>query len=187
MLVATSSAAEGDLSPGEVSQLEQGLTIVRPQSLERGGRHYVGGMAYAVVDASAEDLESLLGDPQIWKRILPKTRAARRVGAIGDDTLIELTQGNALIQGTYTIRLHREDHGARFWVDPQRGHDIEDGWGFLRLEPTPEGHTLVTYGVLVDLGPGLIRNLFEDTIRRLALSVPDRVRGFVQQRRAPGR
>jgi hypothetical protein len=37
------------------------------------------------------------------------------------------------------------------------------------------------------MGPGLLRDLFENTVRELALSVPDRVRGLVLERSARGR
>ena len=45
----------------------------------------------------------------------------------------------------------------------------------------------MTYGILVDMGPGLLRDLFEDRVRELALSVPDRVRDVVFAHSAAGR
>ena len=47
-----------------------------------------------------------------------------------------------------------------------------------------ERRTLVTYGVLVDLGPGLFRDLFEERVKNAALTVPDRLRTFVRERDA---
>jgi hypothetical protein len=41
----------------------------------------------------------------------------------------------------------------------------------------------VTYGILIDLGPGLLRSLFEERVRQLALTVPERVRGLLLERR----
>ena len=38
--------------------------------------------------------------------------------------------------------------------------------------------TLVTYGVLVDIGPGLVRELFEEQLRGLMLSVPQRLQRY---------
>jgi hypothetical protein len=177
-------SARGDgLSSAENSRLLRGETVVRFQSLARGAQHYVGGLAYAIVDAPVDDLAPLLDDVNAWKRILPKTRSARRIGAVGGDALVAMTHGTAFVEASYTMRVHREDNAMRFWMDRRRSHDIEDAWGFLRAEPTADGRTLITYGVLIDIGPGLFRDLFEDSVRRLALSVPDRVRGFVRERK----
>ena len=70
---------------------------------------------------------------------------------MGQDVLLEVSQGSALLHATYTMRVHREEHEVRFWMDPRRAHDIEDAWGFLRTEALPDGRTLLTYGVLIDM------------------------------------
>jgi hypothetical protein len=72
-------------------------------------------------------------------------------------------------------------------MDPARAHDIEDVWGFFRAEPMGDGRTLVTYGILIDMGDGILRDMFEGRVRELALEVPDRVRDVVVQRQARGR
>jgi hypothetical protein len=188
--VASSSDARSDgLSVAETESLLRGTTIVRPIQLERAGRRYVGGVSYVVVDAAVERVAGLLGDVGSWQRILPKTRAADVVGSAGDDDLVLVTHGTALLQASYTMRVHREGRLVRFWMDPGRRHDIEDAWGFLRVEPLGDeqsGQTVLTYGVLVDLGPGLLRDLFEDRVRQLALTVPDRVRWMMVARSAAG-
>ena len=183
----TDAAVSRPLSPAETARLWRGETVVRPQALARGAAHYVGGVTYTIVDAPADQLPVLLASADTLKRVLPRTRSAIRVGAADGDELIQVTQGTALLQGTYTIRMHRDPRELRFWMDRQRSHDIADAWGFLRVAPLADGRTLLTYGVLVDLGPGLLRDLFEVRVRDLALSVADRVRGFVLQRNAAGR
>jgi hypothetical protein len=187
LLFAASAAPAGGLTARETQQLLRGETVVRTQLLRRGDRRYVGGVTYSVVDADADELAQLVADVDAWRSILPKTRYARRMGTAGNDALVELTQGSALVQATYTMRVRREGRVVRFWMDPGRRHDIEDAWGFVRAEPMADGRALVTYGVLIDMGPGLLRDLFEDTVRELALSVPDRVRGLVLERSARGR
>jgi hypothetical protein len=184
---ATAHAAESaPLSKSEMVRLWRGETVVREQSLSRGQEHYVGGVTYTIVDANADDLPALLADVDTLKRILPRTRAALNVGSADGDELVQVTQGTALLQATYTIRLHRSAREVRFWMDPHMSHDIANAWGFFRAAPLGEGRALVTYGVLLDMGPGLLRDLFEQRVRDLALSVADRVRGLVLQRNAAG-
>jgi hypothetical protein len=122
----------------------------------------------------------------VWKRILPKTRSARRVGTTGNDTLVEMTNGTAIVQATYTMRVRRDGPLVRFWMDPTCHHDIEDVWGFVRAEPMADGRTLVAYGILVDMGSGILGDLFEDRVRTLALSVPDQLRDLVVEGAAAG-
>jgi hypothetical protein len=189
--VASATASPGaradDLTANETADLVRGTAVVRPTQVERWGRHYVGGVSYALIDARADEVARLLDDVGTWQRILPRTRSARLVGFDGEDPLVVVTHGTALVQACYTIRVHREGSEVRFWMDPSRRHDIEDVWGFLRIEPLGGGQSLVSYGVLVDMGPGLLRDLFEDRVRALALSVPERVRGLVLAHAAAGR
>jgi hypothetical protein len=184
LLGSTSRADE--LSAGEADRLTRGETVVRLQTLERGRRRYVGGVTYTVLDHPAAELARLLDDVRVWQRILPRTRSARVVGGGGRDELVELTNGTALVQATYTMHLRRDGRTIRFWLDPARRHDIGDAWGFVKAEPMAHGRALVTYGVLIDLGPGLVRDLFEDGVRKLALSVPERLRSFVAEHDATG-
>ncbi len=186
------------MSVVEAGRLSCGATVVRAQALDSASRRYVGGVAYVLLDESPANLARLLDDVDVWRRIVPKTRNARRLNphaggirAPGDrtegaseppgDARVEMTSGTALVQAQYTMRVRREGAVVRFWMDPSRRHDIEDAWGFVRAEPAADGRTLVTYGVLIDLGPGIVRDLFESRVRTLALSVPDRLRDLVDE------
>jgi hypothetical protein len=66
-------------------------------------------------------------------------------------------------------------------MDPRRPHDIDDVWGFLRVRRFRRGRSLVTVGVALDLGPGPVRWLFEERIRKIALETPRRVRDYVER------
>jgi hypothetical protein len=186
----TGARADG-LTTVETARLLRGGPVVRTAEVQRWGRRYVGGLSYAVVDARAREVSALIDDIGTWQRILPRTRSARVVGFAGDDPLISVTHGTTLVQATYTIRVHREGSVVRFWLDSSRPHDIEDIWGFMRIEPVAaqgedveQGQSLVSYGIMVDIGPGLLRDLFESRVRDLALTVPGRMRGLVSDRAA---
>jgi len=186
-LALTGAGARADgLSTPEMEGLFRGQTVVRTQTLDRGGRHYVGGVTYALVDGDADEVARLFDSVDAWKRVLPQIRSTRAVGTAGDDPLIEVTHGNALLQVAYTMRVHRDARTARFRMEPRRRHDIEDVWGFLRADPLADGRTILTYGVLIDMGPGLLRDLFEDRVRETALTVPDRIRGLVAEQSSAG-
>jgi hypothetical protein len=183
-LAAPSVQAE-PLTPSELGALAAGGTVVRQQTIETDSRRFVGGITYTVLDTTPAELSAVLEDVNAYRRLFPRTKAARRVAppegarASADEFFIELRQGTSLYEATYTLRTRRDPSGRyfRFWLDPTRPHAIDDAWGFFRIEPIP-GETprvLLTYGVLVDMGPGLIRELFEERLRAAMLRVPNLV------------
>lgn len=186
--VGTAARADG-LEPDESARLARGETVIREHTLERGERRYVGGITYTIVDASAAELSGLLDDVAALRRVLPKTKRAHVVGRAGGDQLIELVQGTTLVEAAYTIRVRRAPGEVRFWLDPSRPHAIDDAWGFFRYEPfvadSGEQRVLLTYGVLADIGPGIVRELFEERVRAALLSVPQLVRRQVAELRRP--
>lgn len=185
-----------------MARLERGESLVYEQTIERHGHRYVGGVAYAIVPATAGELEALFDDADAFRKILPATKDARRLDTHGDEFFVELRHGNAVLEGGYTLFVRREfaERTVRFWVDRRRPRAIDDAWGFFRYAPlgpstadapdVPAGapRALLAYGVLVDVGPGLVRVLFEERVRRALLSVPWRLRRYVAttiRRRAP--
>jgi hypothetical protein len=185
-LSAPGARADG-LTIDETSRLLEGQSVARTQDLTRGSRRYVGGVTYTVVDGTPDDVTAVLDDVRYWRRFLPKARDARLVGTLDGDPLVRVTHGSAIVQVSYVLRVHRDGNVVRFWMDESREHDIEDAWGFFRAEPMRDGRTLVTYGILVDMGDGLLRDLFESRMRQLALDVPVLVRDVIIERQARGR
>lgn len=179
-VAAAEPRAASTLPAAERDRLARGETIIREQTLERGDHRYIGGLTYTLLDASSGELAAVLDDAEAIRHVLPKTKRARFVGTAGGDQLLELTQGNSLVEAEYTVRLRRSANEARFWLDPTRPHGIDDAWGFFRYEAVtrPDGSqgVLLTYGVLVDVGPGIVRDFFEERVRTALLSVPQLVR-----------
>jgi hypothetical protein len=189
--LALAAPARADtLRSNERARLARGETVIREQTLEQGERRYIGGLTYTVVNASAAEVASMLENVSSLERVLPRTKRARLVGSVDGDKLVELLQGNALVEAEYTLRVRHDKNEARFWLDPTRPHGIDDAWGFFRYEPfvveTGEERVLLTYGVMVDVGPGIVRELFEERVRAALLTVPQLVRRQVALLRAPG-
>ena len=176
----TSRAWAEGLAPDERARLDRRETVVREETFERGDRRYVGGITYTLMDATVTEVAAIIDNPDSLRRVLPKTKTASVVGQTGEDALIELVQGTSMLEATYTIRMRRTANESRFWLEPSLPHGIDDAWGFFRYEPVVgpagEARVLLTYGVLVDVGPGIVRELFETQLRAALLSVPQLVR-----------
>ena len=189
VLSAAPAARADGLSGDELGRLARGETVSRPQTIENDAHRYVGGVTYTVIDATLAELERIFDDVPAYRRLMPRTKSAVKVGAKDGDPLVELRQGNAVVEVAYTVRLHKERASrsgvtVRFWMDKTRPHGIEDAWGFFRAEPMAEpGKVLLSYGVLVEMGDGLA-SLFEERVRAAMLYVPQLVRGYVAERHA---
>lgn len=190
-LTASTPARADGLRADETLRLENRETVIREQTFERGDHRYVGGVTYTIVDASHAEIASLLENVDSFRHVLPRTKRARVVGVDRGDQLLELAQGNAIVEAEYTIRIRRGQGEWRFWLEPSRPHGIDDAWGFFRLTPfdgpSGEPRVLLTYGVVVDVGPGLVRELFEERVRAALLSVPQLVRRHVAELRPRAR
>ncbi len=180
------------VAPEDAARLAAGESVSYPQTFYRHGRRYIGGVTYTIVDASATELTALLADPSAYRQVLPLARDARLVGKAGDDKLdrlVEITQGTSVVQASYTLRMRPDDdqQRVRFWLDRSRPHGIDDAWGYFRATPLPDAgdgspRVLLAYGILVDLGPGIIRDFFEARIQASLLSVPTRLRAYALAR-----
>lgn len=172
------------LTRAERDRLVSGGLVARPIDFVDKGGQYVGGLSYQLVRASPEEVLATLLDVQRLPEVLPRTKSARLISASSDDALVEITQGNSLVEATYSVRLvHDLDAGEiRFWLEPARPHDVHDVWGYFKVHRFDAGRSLLTVGVALDLGPGLARMFFERQIQSLVLGTPRNIRDFVEPR-----
>ena len=202
-LLALARPARADtLTPAETARLERGETVIREHTWQPGKEaRFIGGVTYTIVDASAAEVTAMFDDVEAYRRVLPNTRSAKFVGRgegkNAGDLLVELVQGNALASAEYTIRVRRDAaersgnrREFRFWLEPNRKHEIDDAFGFFRVEPFAADNgterVLLTYAILVDIGAGIVRDLFEERVRAAFLSVPQLVRRYVAEGRRSG-
>jgi hypothetical protein len=171
------------LSGGRVEQFVQ---------IDRGGKRYVGGVAYALVRAEPGQVFQVLNELSTLSDVLPKTRSTRILDRSGNRVRVELEQGNSVVSTTFTVFFELEPPDSsfdprvvRFWLDPSQPHSIDDVWGFFRATRYDDQRSLVSVGALVDLGPGVIRMLFEERIQRSILRTPNRIRDTVERNFRP--
>lgn len=176
-LIVAPSRANDALSPAEREALLAGETVSRPLVIEQKRGRYIGGVSYQLLRVPPAEVLAALGNPEALPSLLPRTKSAELVGVDGRGARIELTQGTRLVDGTYTIWLRRAGPGElAFNLDASRPHGIADVHGFARVRPFGKEHTLLTLAVALDVGPGIVRSLFEDRIQRVILDAPRQIR-----------
>lgn len=180
-----SSARAERLTAEEAKRLASGEVVKRTFDVDLPQGDFIGGLGYVIISATPADVLAVLLEPASYLHIFALTQEARLVAREGDDFIIYLRQGGKNISGEYSVRARRETQSlVRFWLEPSRPHDIADCWGYFRLDPVPDGKTLLTYGALVHLEFGVIKLLFQEKIRTYALETPARLRGFVENKHA---
>jgi hypothetical protein len=176
------------LSAEQHRALRAGERIEQFVELERQGKRYVGGVAYALVRAEPRQVFEVLNQLDTLSEVLPRTRNTRIIDRSGNRVRVELEQGNSMVSTTFTVFFQLEPpedrydpRVVRFWLDPSQPHSIDDAWGFFRATRYDEQNSLVSVGALVNLGPGVIRMLFEERIQRSILRMPNRIRDTVER------
>jgi hypothetical protein len=175
------SAASPALSPSEREALLAGEVVARPMRIETDSGSYRGGLSYSLVHAPAAAVLAALSNVDSLPQALPRTKSARLIDVHGGIARVELVQGGST---SYTVRIESVAGRSelRFWLDKSRPHDIEDVFGFFRVEPFGRGESLVTVAAAVDLGSGITSLLFSNAVERTVLSTPRQIREYVEPR-----
>src|SRR5262245_27823127 len=151
---------------------------------ERNGRRYIGCIPYQIVRATPEEVLGALATPAELPRLLPRTKSARLVDHSKEGARVELTQGTSIVEATYTVHVKRVGADElQFKLDSSRPHGIDDVWGYVRARPVDGNRTLVTVAVALDVGPGIVRMLFEEKIQRAILGTPRQIKDALEPKK----
>ncbi len=178
-------------SPQDLARIARGECVSYVAEEAVLGRPRMVLLAYQRLRASRAMLAQAMTDPSAYLNVLPRTHDAYVAKRRGDTTWIGLAQGNALIQLRYVMQVQpSEDRSLyRFWIDERYPHDLDDAWGFMRLEPMPAsrgireeavGDYLVAYGLVFDLGGGILQSMFSQRILAVLRTIPERLRRYVE-------
>lgn len=178
---AADSPATRVLVRAEREALLAGDVVSRPMQFETDSGSYRGGVSYSLVHAPAAAVLSALSNVETLPQALPNTKSARLIDVRGGVARVEFVHDGGT---TYTVHIERTSGRSelRFWLDSSRPHDINDVFGFFRVEPFDEGKSLVTVAAALDLGSGLTNLLFSSAVERRVLSTPRRIREYVEPR-----
>jgi hypothetical protein len=94
-----------------------------------------------------------------------------------------MRQGAGPFEKTYylSVHMHEERGEITFSVDERRPHDLRAAWGFYSLRPYADGKkTLLAYGVMADIGTGMLGSLLRNDVHEWLLKVPWTVKRFVE-------
>jgi hypothetical protein len=169
----------------ERTELLKYKSITRAAEFTHGGRRYLSGLSYQIVDMNAAELYGLFKKADhTLPRALPGTYKAKFVGTHGALPLVQLVHGNAMINGGYTVIWQPDDsvREIRFWMSQERPHDVQDIWGYFRIQDFGSNKALVTVALALDLGNNSSLTTHEKRIHKMMLKSARYVRKFVDRR-----
>jgi hypothetical protein len=187
-LTAKSSTEPVVTTAPDQRKLAAGGVVTRPLDFERNNQRYVGGVSRGLVPASPEKVLAAVLDADSLRAMLPRTKRVSRVDGQGESQRIELLQGNRWVSATYTVELSRTQKPGevRFRLDRSRHHDIDDVYGYFKVERFDDHRSLVTVAAAVDIGSGLTTMLFGKKVQDIILSTPNAMRAYFARAESSG-
>jgi len=174
------------LSARERARLGRGELVTREVSMPQGRLRLIGGTSYQVIDAPVSAVWSAVRDVGHYRRFIPQATESRLVSSEDERRLVRIRHKQGPVEASYYMRVQFSSgqRMARFWVDRSLPHSIRDGWGFFNVRSHRNGKSLLTFGVLADVGSGFLSGLVRPRIHEWMLRVPDEFRKWVE---GPGR
>lgn len=187
MVLASSALAQGGaFSDEERTTLTGGGLVRRDLTRREGGRTLYGGASWQFIEVPLDQVWQSVTDIATLPRVIPALDTAYLVQDNGDQRVLYFHHRSGIAETAYHVRmdLNRPDHSIRFALDTSRPHDMRDGHGSLRLTPY-HGGTIVEWGILVDLGGGMVMDLFAPIVSEWMLVPPRCLRDILEPGRTP--
>jgi carbon monoxide dehydrogenase subunit G len=186
MLPASSQSTAVDNSTARAT-VAAGAIVSQPLQFERGSFKYVGGIASGLVPASPDRVLQAFSDPNALARMLPKTKQVTFLDHEADGDRVELRQGNSFIEAKYTVSIQPSNVPGelRFALDRSRHHDIDDVYGYFKVERFDATRSVVTVAAAVDVGSDITQMLLGRRVQDAILSTPSLMRDYFAHTAAP--
>ncbi len=180
---ALAQQTERGFSADERRRLEEGELVARPVARRRGALRLIGGSSWQVVDQPPEVTWRALCDAPSYRHMLPAAQEARVVSHRPGQRVVRVSHAVGFVSARYHLRM-RYDHDRRdvsFSLDEQRPNDLRAAWGFLSVAPFEDdpSRSLVSYGVMADVGGGVLGGIMRGQIHEWMLRVPTTIRDYL--------
>jgi len=170
-----------ELTSQERAELRAGKLVVRPETRTLRGTQLLGGMAWQLVHASADQVYSALTDVSAYTKYLPAAEEVRLLSSTSPQTLL-VRHRLGFIGASYCVRTLRDPshRSLRFRMDRTYPSAIRDAWGELRVSPYGADQSVVSLAILADLGEGLVVGIIRDDVHTWMLRVPALIKRHVE-------
>lgn len=140
---------------------------------QRGARRAFGGVSFLWIEAPVETVWAKASDASVLTALIPTLASARVVEERAGERVIRMHHSYGVGETNYYLHMTLDEarHELHFEVDASRPRDVTSGNGFLRLT-AHRGGTLVTWGMRMDPGVGVLGELFGSMLDAWLLKPP---------------
>ena len=184
-LCVTALAQDGRaFNPTEQRRLLAGELVRRDASRTHDGRRLFGGTSFIRVRAPIEVVWRTVSDPMVYPRLIPSLDRVRVVERRPNEAVLWMQHRYALSTSAYHVQMHFDEaaHRVSFELDQSRPRDVDGGRGFLSLSAY-QGETIVSWGMMADVGNGMVARVFGPFLGEWLLKPPRCLRDELE----PGR
>lgn len=184
LLTSHASADSREFTPQERQLLDKGKLVKRQMTQRRGGLHLVGGTSWQVIDADADHVWKVITDVRTYRKLFPHVVDARLLAKRGEFRLVYLEHASGPFHVSYSLKgqANAKRRDLTFELDTSRPRDITAAWGFFTVRPYGKGKSILAYGVMLDIGSGILSALLRDQICGSMLHIPRNVRKYIHER-----
>jgi hypothetical protein len=185
-LAAGPARAQAGFTATERDALERGRLVVRSEERAIGEYRLVGGTSWQVIDLPPEDVWRSVHDAQMYQHVLPRAETVEVLASTPVETRVRVRHAAGPIAAEYTLvmQFDERERYMRFHLDRGADNDLREGWGYVHVREYAPGRSIVVYGVLADLGSGVIAGFVRAEVQEWMLKVPRELRRWVE---GPGR
>lgn len=187
-LAGTANAQDqSPLSARERARLSEGELVVRETEEVRGTLHLIGGTSFQVVDLPAGAVWRAVQDVERFRHMLPQVAESQEVSRNGSTRVVKLRHRMGPANASYHLRMtyqriNDRDRVVIFQLDDSRPSALRAGWGFFRVRPWAQGKTILSFGVMVDVGDNFFTDVAKPKIHEWILKIPLTLKQYVEGR-----
>jgi carbon monoxide dehydrogenase subunit G len=175
-----------DFTRAEMRKLEAGELVVRRADERNRTSRLTGGTSWQLIEAPTGEVWEILIKLEHYRRILPEVSDVRMVENRKRERTLFIEHGSGPLSICYYVdmKFNSDRREVSFQVDPREQCAVEEGWGFYLLRPHGKDKTVLVYGIMVDIGEGIILSLLREEISEWMLKVPWMAKRLVESTRA---
>jgi hypothetical protein len=181
---AQAGVESGTFTKEEWRKLDAGETVIRSATRIQGGLRLMGGSSWQVIDAAPSSVWRALLDTSRYHKMMPEVLEARLVHKDAAQRTVFMRQGaSGVLEARYYLKVHvyEDRQDITFSVDDHLPHQLlKAAWGFYTVRPYKGGKTLLAYGVMADIGEGLLAGVMRTDVHEWMLRTPWMVKRFLE-------
>ena len=141
----------------------------------------MGGSSGQLIDSPPEVVWQALLDTPRYPRFLPQVAEAKLVRQSNGTRKVFVRHGGLAAASYYvSLRVETPLREISFRIEESGAIGVRAAWGFYSLRPYGHGKTLLAFGIMADIGDGLLTAIVRPQIHEWMLKVPWMVKRFVE-------